>query len=256
MLSLSVAFLNIAQEVDSPLLFTCLWHLLLKSRIWWQSALYHSNQKSWVVIIEHCHGGDDYHTDDDGIGIATNVGLLMSAAELKSSRPPCSLSAAHHCDRQLPFPLIPSILIPTFNSHPYFQFPSYLLSILIPTFITINLIPTFNSHPTALSILISTFITITLIPSLIKIPLLPTPSHKQLIPGSERPFLETNFFLRFSVRLSGNNRSRVISMGDFSPTASNFCYDFWQIFFSQAYSPRTKTPLELDWIWLDHHFGG
>ena len=57
-----------------------------------------------------------------------------------------------------------------------------------------------------------------------------TPSHKQLIPESERPFLEINFFLRFSVRLSGNNRSRVISMGDFGPTASNFCYDFWQFF--------------------------
>ena len=54
-----------------------------------------------------------------------------------------------------------------------------------------------------------------------------TPSHKQLIPGSERPFLETNFFLRFSVRLSGNECSRVISMGDFGPTASNLRYDFW-----------------------------
>ena len=53
-----------------------------------------------------------------------------------------------------------------------------------------------------------------------------TPSHKQLIAWSKRPFLETNFFLRFLVRLSGNNRSRVISMGDFGPTASNFCYDF------------------------------
>ena len=53
-----------------------------------------------------------------------------------------------------------------------------------------------------------------------------TPSHKQLIPESERPFLEINFFLRFSVRLSGNNRSQVISMGDFGPIASNLCYDF------------------------------
>ena len=57
-----------------------------------------------------------------------------------------------------------------------------------------------------------------------------TPSYKQLILGSERPFLETNFFLHFSVRLSGNNRSWVISMGDFGPTASNFCYDFLQFF--------------------------
>ena len=61
-----------------------------------------------------------------------------------------------------------------------------------------------------------------------KIPLkISTPSHKQLIPGSERPFLETHFFLHFSVRLSGNECSRVISMGKFGPTASNLRYDFW-----------------------------
>ena len=53
-----------------------------------------------------------------------------------------------------------------------------------------------------------------------------TPSLKQLIPGSEGPFLETCFFLHFSLRLSGNNCSRVISMGNFGPTASNLRYDF------------------------------
>ena len=58
-----------------------------------------------------------------------------------------------------------------------------------------------------------------------------TPSLKQLIPGSEGPFLETCFFLHFSLRLSGNNCSRVISMGNFGPTASNLRYEiltnFW-----------------------------
>ena len=55
---------------------------------------------------------------------------------------------------------------------------------------------------------------------------LSTPSYKQLIPGSERPFLETYFFLRFSLRLSGKKRSQVISIANFGPTASNFGYDF------------------------------
>ena len=58
-----------------------------------------------------------------------------------------------------------------------------------------------------------------------------TPSLKQLIPGSEGPLLETCFFLHFSLRLSGNNCSRVISMGNFGPTASNLRYEiltnFW-----------------------------
>ena len=51
-----------------------------------------------------------------------------------------------------------------------------------------------------------------------------TPSYKQLILGSERPFFETYFILHFSLRLSGNNRSRVISMAKFGPAASNFDY--------------------------------
>ena len=54
-----------------------------------------------------------------------------------------------------------------------------------------------------------------------------TPSYKQLILGSEQPFFETYFFLHFSLRLSGNNHSRVISMGKFGPTTSDFGYDFW-----------------------------
>ena len=58
-----------------------------------------------------------------------------------------------------------------------------------------------------------------------------TPYLKQLKPGSERPFLETCFFLHFSLRLSGKNYSRVISMGNFGPTASNLRYEiltnFW-----------------------------
>ena len=51
-----------------------------------------------------------------------------------------------------------------------------------------------------------------------------TPSYKQLIAGSERPFLGTYFFFRFSPRLSENHHSRVISMGDFGPTASILHY--------------------------------
>ena len=54
-----------------------------------------------------------------------------------------------------------------------------------------------------------------------------TPSYKQLIPGSERPFRETYFFLHFSLRLSGNNHSWVISIAKFGPTTSDFGYDFW-----------------------------
>ena len=54
-----------------------------------------------------------------------------------------------------------------------------------------------------------------------------TPSYKQLIPGSERPFRETYFFLHFSLRLSRNNHSRVISIAKFGPTTSDFGYDFW-----------------------------
>ena len=57
-----------------------------------------------------------------------------------------------------------------------------------------------------------------------------TPSLKQLIPGSEGPFLETYFFGHFSLRLSGNNCSRVISMGNFGPTASNLRYEIFTIF--------------------------
>ena len=53
-----------------------------------------------------------------------------------------------------------------------------------------------------------------------------TPSYKEPIPGSEQPFLETYFFLHFLPRLSGNDRSRVISMANFGPTASNLRYDF------------------------------
>ena len=60
--------------------------------------------------------------------------------------------------------------------------------------------------------------------------LLLTPSLKQLIPGSEGPFLETYFFGHFSLRLSGNNCSRVISMGNFGPTASNLRYEILTIF--------------------------
>ena len=56
--------------------------------------------------------------------------------------------------------------------------------------------------------------------------LAPTPSYKEPIPGSEQPFLETYFFLHFLPRLSGNDRSRVISMANFGPTASNLRYDF------------------------------
>ena len=55
-------------------------------------------------------------------------------------------------------------------------------------------------------------------------PLSFTPSYKQLIPGSERPFLGTFFFFRFSPRLSENHHSWVISMGDFGPTASILHY--------------------------------
>ena len=57
-----------------------------------------------------------------------------------------------------------------------------------------------------------------------------TPSLKQLIPGSEGPFLETYFFGHFSLRLSGNECSRVISMGNFGPTASNLRYEILTIF--------------------------
>ena len=54
----------------------------------------------------------------------------------------------------------------------------------------------------------------------------PTPSYKEPIPGSEQPFLETYFFLHFLLRLSRNEQSRVISIANFGPTASNLCYDF------------------------------
>ena len=101
---------------------------------------------------------------------ATNVGLLMSGAGLKSSRPPCSLSVAHHCDRQLPFPLLP-----TFNSHPHFHH----VTIIIPTFITSQFSSPSSSRSPAflsshfLSPLSSRFLSLLLIliPTFITIPL-------------------------------------------------------------------------------------
>ena len=39
--------------------------------------------------------------------------------------------------------------------------------------------------------------------------------------------LQTYFFGHFSLRLSGNKCSQVLSMGKFGPTAPDFGYDFW-----------------------------
>ena len=60
-----------------------------------------------------------------------------------------------------------------------------------------------------------------------------TPSLKQLIPASEQPFLETCFFLHISLRLSGKNYFRGVSMGNFGPTASNLCYEILTFFLGE-----------------------
>ena len=55
------------------------------------------------------------------------------------------------------------------------------------------------------------------IPGLWKRRLVVTPSYKQLIQGSERPFLGTYFFFCFSLRLSENHLSQVISIANLAP---------------------------------------
>ena len=57
-----------------------------------------------------------------------------------------------------------------------------------------------------------------------------TPSYEKTILGSKQPVSGIKFFCRFSLRLSENNRSRVMFIAKFGPTASDFGYEFFAIF--------------------------
>ena len=57
-----------------------------------------------------------------------------------------------------------------------------------------------------------------------------TPSYKKTILGSKQPVSGIKFFCRFSLRLSENNRSRIMFIAKFGPTASDFGYEILTIF--------------------------
>ena len=57
-----------------------------------------------------------------------------------------------------------------------------------------------------------------------------TPSYEKTILGSKQPVSGIKFFCRFSLRLSENNRSRIMFIAKFGPTASDFGYEILTIF--------------------------
>ena len=57
-----------------------------------------------------------------------------------------------------------------------------------------------------------------------------TPCYKKTILGSKQPVSGIIFFCRFSLRLSENHHSRVKFIAKFGPTASNFGYEIFIIF--------------------------
>ena len=57
-----------------------------------------------------------------------------------------------------------------------------------------------------------------------------TPSYKKTILGSKQPISGIKFFCRFSLRLSENNRSQVMFIAKFGPTACDFGYAILTIF--------------------------
>ena len=57
-----------------------------------------------------------------------------------------------------------------------------------------------------------------------------TPSYEKTILGSKQPVSGIKFFCCFSLRLSENNRSRVMFIAKFGPTASDFGYEILTIF--------------------------
>ena len=57
-----------------------------------------------------------------------------------------------------------------------------------------------------------------------------TSSYKKTILGSRQPVSGIKFFCRFSLRLSEKNRSRVMFIAKFGPTASDFGYEILTIF--------------------------